>query len=333
MDKIWQSYEIKGKKISNRIVFPPIATEKSEKGKVVQGVVDYYQRMADTGIGMLVVEHSYINHDGQFSPGQLSIASDDCVQNHQEIAKAIASSKVFSGVQISHAGAHCLLSMQREHVMGPSNVRMASGDLPVISMSSDDIRNTVEDFARSASRAFSAGYDMVEVHSAHGFLLSQFLSPLTNHRKDGYGGSLNARMRLLMEVVEVVQSTIPDEMILAVRLGISDNTPGLEKRENALSLEDGLVIAKTLQEKKIDLLDISGGLCGSRPAQVESDAYFLPFAQAVKETGIRLPIIITGGIQSLSTAMEIIEEGSSDFVGIGRALYQNPDLLNQQKNN
>ena len=269
MKKLWQEFEIKGKKISNRIVFPPIASEKysSQKEELSQ-LFENYRGLSSSGIGTLIVEHSYINPVGQFSPKQISVASDDTIDFHRQLARLIKKQGVLSALQINHAGAHCLPSMNTNPAKGPSAIRLNPGEVRVEALSLKEIHETVEDFAAAASRAYQASYDMVEIHAAHGFLISQFLSPLTNHRTDAYGGDLKQRMRFLLEVLEAVKSTLPSEMILAVRLGISDHSPGQKLHESSYTVDEGLKVAKTLQEKGIDLLDISGGMCGSRPASV-----------------------------------------------------------------
>jgi NADPH2 dehydrogenase len=332
MKKLWQEFEIKGKKINNRIVYPPIASEKySAQQEEFPQLFENYQRLASSGVGTLIVEHSYINPTGKFSPKQISVASDDTIDFHRQLAKLIKDQGVFSALQINHAGAHCLASVNPNPAKGPSAIRLNPGEVKVEALSLKEIQQTIEDFAAAALRACKAGYDMVEIHSAHGFLISQFLSPLTNHRTDAYGGDLKNRMRFLLEVVEAVKSALPSEIILAVRLGVSDHPPGLKLNESTYTLTEGIQVAKALEENGIDLLDISGGMCGSRPAQVSDEAYFVPFAQAIKQQGISLPLVITGGVRSLKIAEAVIEQNDADFVGIGRALWENPEWLREEK--
>ncbi len=232
-------------------------------------------------------------------------------------------------MQINHGGAHCLASTGKNIVFGPSCIRRISGEVSVEPMSLQQIHYTVECFQAAAIRAVKAGYDMIEVHAAHGFLLSQYLSPLTNQRKDEYGGSLKNRMRLLMDIVEAIQSAIPDEILLAVRLGIADAHPESQKPAGLL-LKEGIAVAQSLEAKGIDFLDLSGGMCGSRPEDCTKQGYFVPYAQAAREAGIQLPLMITGGIKSLEKAEEIVDQGYADFVGIGRALYQDPRWLKKE---
>jgi NADPH2 dehydrogenase len=332
MKKIWQSLEIKGKKISNRIVFPPIASERySADPASIQELFSSYQKLASSGIGTLIVEHSYINLTGQFSPKQISVASDATLDFHRQLAKLIKDQGVLSALQINHAGAHCLASMNTNPAKGPSAIRLNPGEVRVEALSLKEIQQTVEDFAAAALRACNAGYDMLEIHSAHGFLISQFLSPLTNQRTDAYGGELKHRMRFLLEVLEAVKAVLPVDLILAVRLGISDHSPGQKLHESSYTVEEGLKVAKVLQEKGIDLLDISGGMCGSRPAKVSGEGYFIPYAQAIKQSGISTPIVITGGFRSLEAVELAIERNDTDFVGVGRALWENPEWLNEEK--
>ncbi len=332
MQKIWSTYSIKGKIIPNRLVFPPIATEKFHLDDALSQLKEHYKSIAFSGVGTVIVEHSFVSPEGKFSPGQLSISNDEDMAVHRQIVQVIKQGGAVSALQLNHAGAHCLASLQPDLCLSPSSVRRASGEVPLKSMDKNDIEQVINAFSAAATRAVQSGYDMIEIHCAHGFLLSQFLSPLCNHRQDEYGGTLNGRMRLLMELVEAIQAKIPEEILLAVRLGISDQAPDQPQACEGLTLQEGLKVAQNLQQKGIDILDLSGGLCGSRPAECSSQGYFLPFAQAVKESGMKVPTIITGGITDLVFATSVIEEGISDFVGIGRALYQDHLWLKKEKN-
>jgi len=184
-------------------------------------------------------------------------------------------------------------------------------------LSEYEIGAVVEAFREAARRAAEAGFDAVEVHGAHGFLLSQFLSPLTNRRDDEFGGPLENRVRLHLRIIEGIRRELGACYPLLFRLGVDDMTPG------GLTLEEGVEAAKMIAKKGVDILDISGGLLGGRPPGLKGPGFFVPHAAAVKEaTGI--PVIGVGGIKTAKEADTIIRSGRVDLVAVGRAILEDP---------
>jgi len=182
----------------------------------------------------------------------------------------------------------------------------------------EKIEALVEAFAKAAERAMRAGFDGVEVHGAHGFLLNQFFSPLANRRRDKYGGSLENRMRFPLEVVERVKEKVGGRLLL-YRLGSDDLDPA------GIKIEDSKKFAVKLEQAGVDIIDVSGGLCGSRPAQFEDrQGYFIPQAQQIKKT-VNIPVIGVGGITEPEYADTVIQEEKIDLVAVGRALLKDPD--------
>jgi len=172
----------------------------------------------------------------------------------------------------------------------------------------------------AAHRALAAGFDFVEVHGAHGYLLSQFLSPLTNRRQDAFGGDLMNRQRVLLQVVQAVREVVDDHHLLLYRLGANDYMPG------GITAEEGCQTAKLLVAAGVDLLDISGGLCGAQPPDWDnqSQGYFVPMAATIRaETNV--PVVVAGGITDSDAANRFIREGQVDLVAIGRAMLTNPE--------
>jgi 2,4-dienoyl-CoA reductase-like NADH-dependent reductase (Old Yellow Enzyme family) len=185
-------------------------------------------------------------------------------------------------------------------------------------------------FGLAAARGKAAGYDLVEIHCAHGYLLSQFLSPLTNQRQDQFGGTLDNRMRFLLETITAVRSSVGFAYPLMVRLGISDIHPNMTLHSDGLTLEEGIQVAQAVEKAGCDILDISGGLCGSRPAGLTGEAYFLPWLQALRPS-VHVPLLITGGISRSETAAAIIANGDADLVGVGRSLVADPKWISKAK--
>jgi len=197
-------------------------------------------------------------------------------------------------------------------------------------MSNSDIAAAIRAFGAAAGRVQGAGYDFVEVHCAHGYLLGQFLSPLTNHRTDAYGGTPAGRRRLLLEVVEEVKASVHGDLPLMVRLAVADNPPVLQLYEGGLTIAEGVEAARALDDAGVAILDLSAGICGSRPAGLKGEAYYRPFAEAVS-AAVRCHVVCTGGITQPQTAQEIIQSGAADLVGVARAIAGDHDWVRKAR--
>jgi NADPH2 dehydrogenase len=326
MTDLFSELDVAGIRLANRIVLPPMATDRADaEGLAGPGTVPWYTALAATGVGLVVVEHSYVTPEGRSSPGQMSFASDECVPGHTAVAKAIHAAGAACAAQISHAGANRRPEMPGRRV-GPSAVEHPFSHTVPEEMSAEEIADTVRAFGAAAARVRLAGYDFVEIHCAHGYLLSQFLSPLTNHRSDSYGGSPARRRRLLLEVVEEVRSAVGGDLPLMVRLGVSDNPPGVQIYEGGLSISEGVEAARALDDTGVAVLDLSAGICGSRPAEVSGEAYYRPFSEAVSRS-VHCHVVCTGGITLPQTAQDIVHDGTSDLVGVARAIAANHDWV------
>lgn len=299
--------------LKNRLVMPPMQTDLPAGGRVTDALVAYYRDRAEQSRpGLVITEHSCISEAGRAAPKQLSIGEDDMIGDHRRLTEAIheGGSAVF--VQLNFAGG-----------MGTGDTVSASAvNVPVRKLSrrprpltTEEIHLLEEQFAAAAVRAVDAGYDGVEIHSAHAYLLDQFYSPMTNRRTDEYGGTLKNRTRFLMETIEKVRAAIGADVPLAVRLGGADYLPG------GATEEDAVETSKLLEAAGVDLLDISGGMCGfMRPGHREP-GYFSSMTEKICRV-VSIPVILTGGIRKLADAERLLSEGKADLIGVGRALFK-----------
>lgn len=309
--------EIKGFKIRNRIVLPPMATElATEDGRVTPELIKHYDERS-RGPGLVIVEHSYIARNGKASPKQLGIYSDGLIDELKKLVETIKGNGAIALIQLNHAGGRTLSSIIGEKPIAPSPIKFSTWIEEPREMTFQDILNVKEAFKKAAERAIKAGFDGVEIHGAHGFLLNQFFSPLTNKRLDAYGGTLEKRMKLPLEIVKEVRGVIGSGKILSYRLGADDLTPG------GITINDSIKMALKLEEEGVDIINVSGGLCGSRPPQMTGEGYFIPQAERIK-MNIKIPVIGVGGIRSPEYANEIVKTGRVDMVAIGRAMLENP---------
>jgi 2,4-dienoyl-CoA reductase-like NADH-dependent reductase (Old Yellow Enzyme family) len=304
--------EIKGLSLKNRIVMPPMGTGlATTEGAVTEAQIEHYVRRSSK-LGLQIVEYSYISLDGKNNKNQLGIYDDSLIPGLEKLSSSIHAKATPNIIQINHAGNTASMDITGIKPVGPSSSENVK-ELQV-----KEIEALVESFANAAERAMKAGFDGVEVHGAHGFLLNQFYSPLTNRRQDEYGGSLENRMRLPLEVIKKVKDRIGGRLLL-YRLGSVDLNP------TGTQIEDSKKFAMKLEEAGVDIIDISGGLCGSRPAQLQDiKGYFIPQAQEIKKV-VDIPIIGVGRITEPEYADRLIQEGRIDLVAIGRALLNDPD--------
>jgi NADPH2 dehydrogenase len=330
MKNLFSELDVAGIHFANHIVLPPMATEQADaSGHAGPATAGYYGSLAATGVALVVVEHSYVTTEGRASPGQMSLATDASVAGHTAIAAAIHAGGALCAAQISHAGSNRRVEMPGR-CLGPSAVEHPVSHLIPEEMSNSDITAVVRAFGAAAGRVHEAGYDFVEVHCAHGYLLGEFLSPLTNHRTDAHGGTPAGRRRLLLEVIEEVRATVHGDLPLMVRLGVADNPPLLQLYEGGLSVAEGVEAARALDGEGVAVLDLSAGICGSRPAGVTGEAYFRPFAEAVS-AAVHCHVVCTGGITQAQTAQEIIQSGAADLVGVGRAIAADHDWVRKAR--
>ncbi len=306
---------IKGMYLRNRIVLPPMATEKAtSEGMVTDELIAHYVRYAKAGVGLIISEHSYISPEGKNSPHQLSLADDGVIEGLSRLAKAIHQADGAAGIQINHCGMAGKPAIIGQPV-GPSPIsdpRRAGGET-ARELSREEIKRLVKAFARAALRVKEAGFNMVEIHSAHGYLINQFNSPLTNQRTDEYGGSLEKRFTFAREVVQAVRTAVGAEFPILLRLGADDLIDG------GLALEDSKLMIPDLVEAGVDVVDLSGGLGGYRSDGPQG--YFTYLSEGIKQV-IDVPVINTGGVLDTEVANQIIVENKADLVGVGRAMLK-----------
>lgn len=322
---LFSPFTIKNFTLNSRLVLPPMANEASdESGAVNDKHLDFYVRRASTG--MVIVEHAYVQLAGRVKNNQLGIHDDGLIPGLRRLAEAIKAKGAVTGIQLAHGGGKSTQASTGGRVVAASAGVVPGAKELAEALEQSLIPQLVADYVAAAQRALTAGFDFVEIHGAHGYLLNQFLSPLTNHRDDEYGGDLNGRLRLPLEIVRAVRDAIGKDALLLYRLGASDFRPG------GLTADEGCQAGKALAEAGIDLLDISGGLCGSQTPgwDGKSQGYFVPLASAVRAAA-GIPVIVVGGITDPHAADRFIRDDLVDLVAVGRAIRSNPNWVEEAK--
>lgn len=320
MIKILDPININGLILKNRLVMPPMATAKaSNNDSLSKEAIDYYvERAKFSKIGMIITEHSYIHISGKAHPGQVSLANDEVIENFKQLAMAVHSENVKILAQLNHAGSAAKSSITNYIPMAPSSIYhpKQKQELPV-EMTKEQILDCVEWFVNSAKRVKQAGFDGIEIHSAHGYLLNQFYSPLYNQRQDEYGNrSLESRVLFHRQVIEAIRKQLGKNFIISIRFG------GCDYQDGGSTIEDCLNACVLFEKYGVDIIHISGGMNGYIKPGLMDAGYFRDMSKVVKKY-VKIPVILTGGIKTIDEANNLILNDDADLIGIGRAIYRN----------
>jgi len=310
--------------LSNRLIMPPMATAKAEPdGSVSQAVLDYYQEKSKGGyFSLIIIEHSFIAPEGKASNRQLSVADDHMLEGLRSLAGVIQRDGSKTVMQINHAGSATTQKIIGQIPVGPSPIPHPwNGNIPK-ELTKPEITKVIQAFQDAARRVKAAGFDGVEIHSAHGYLLNQFFSPLTNQRTDEYGGTVHNRIRLHLQVIESVRAVVGDDFPLLLRLGACDF------KEGGITIEDSQTAVREFEKAGISILDISGSFMGYNSPESSAQGYFSPLSAAIKQI-VSIPVILTGGITEPQAAEQLLATGKADLIGVGRAVLKNSQWAKQ----
>lgn len=320
---------IRGVTFRNRIVMSPMCQYVSRDGLASDWHLVHLGSRAVGGAGLVMVEATAVTPEGRISPGDLGIWGDQHVEPLARIARFVQDQGASAGIQLAHAGRKgscdapwnggAFLSPDRGgwEVVGPSGLAFNEGDPPPAALDEAAIDAIVDQFEAAAVRALTAGFRVLEVHAAHGYLLHQFLSPLSNRRTDQYGGSLDNRMRLTLRVAERVRRRVSEELPVFVRISATDWVDG------GWDVEQSIVLARQLKELGVDLIDVSSGALTPKARIPVSRGYQVQFARAIRQQA-GIPTGAVGLITEAGYAKEIVTGGDADLVFIARELLREP---------
>jgi 2,4-dienoyl-CoA reductase-like NADH-dependent reductase (Old Yellow Enzyme family) len=308
---------IKGLEIPNRLVMPPMATRfATETGETTDGLIAHYSDRA-VGVGLVIIEHCFVMKEGRMRVDQPGIHRDELISGLTRLVQAVHQQGAKIAVQINHGGSKTPPDAELQLPVGPSPVPFPGSEVQPRELTVREIHRIIEAFGKAARRARAAGFDAVEVHGAHGFLNSQFLSPLTNRRSDRYGGTLENRLRMPVEIVAEIRKQAGSDTPLLYRLGAEDFMDG------GLSIDEGVHAAEALVRAGVDVVDVSGGLGGFVHPTIDGQGFMIPAAERVK-TAVPVPVIGVGGVTEPKFADQVIREGRVDMVAVGRAMLSDP---------
>lgn len=325
-EKLMESGQIGKIKIKNRTSMSPMEKQWADRlGNPTQTYIDYIVERAKHDVGMITVEATYIDPKGRGNKWQLGLWDDSNIKAHQKLNEAVEKYGCVLIPELHHAGRNAATVKTGFQPVAPSPIpcEISGGFLPK-ELDQDEINEIQKNYAEGARRAKEAGYKIVCLHGAHGYLLNAFLSPYSNHRTDKYGGSLENRMRFVLETFEAVKNAVGTDFPVGYRITAE------EFMDEGLTLDDTKEVAKRLEEIGLDYIDVSGGIYETAEMVIQpmdiSIGCLVPFAAGMKEV-LDIPVITAGRINDITFANKIIENNEADFVHMGRAFHADPEIL------
>jgi 2,4-dienoyl-CoA reductase-like NADH-dependent reductase (Old Yellow Enzyme family) len=329
--KLFSPLQIKSVRFKNRITISPMCQYSATDGFANDWHLVNLGSRANGGAALLIQEATAVCPEGRISPGDLGLWKDEQIEKMKVINQFVLSQNAIPGIQLAHAGRKASVSEPWNgnkkldesnggwNIVAPSEIGYHSNEEPPIALDKDGIQKVISDFKSATKRAVQAGFQVVEIHAAHGYLLHQFMSPLSNLRTDEYGGSFENRIRLLLEVLESLQAEWPADLPIFVRISATDWADG------GWTIEESVQLSHLLKEKGVDLMDVSSGGLVSRQQITLGPGYQVAFAEKVKkETGI-----LTGAVGLITQAHQaeaIVADGKADLVLFARESLRNPNL-------
>jgi len=332
MSILFEPLEIHGMHLKNRLVRS--ATHdgcSSEQGQITDKTIELYSRLAQGGVGLIITGFAYVHRIGAAFFRQTAIDSDDCIPGLSRLVDSVHQYDTKIALQLVHCGRNAYaVRKSGQTPLAPSLI----GDDPSYkeayrAMTETEIEDTIGAFGQAARRAKAARFDAIQLHAAHSYLFSQFLSPRSNQRTDRWGGSLENRMRFHLEVVKAIRQVVGQDYPLLIKLGVVDTAEG------GIYLREGCQVAHQLVVSGINAIEISEGLEETRANHMRkgikpgrSEAYYAAWAREIKRE-VSVPIILVGGIRSAHVGERIVEAQDADMISMCRPLIREPDIVNR----
>jgi len=315
MSKLFEPFSLKSLQLKNRIVMPPMCMYSAgTDGIATNWHKTHYSSRAIGGAGLIIQEATAVERRGRLSDNDLGLWTDDQISGLSEIVDLVHEFGAKIALQLAHGGRKAWPG--EENIVAPSPIKFSTNDTVPEQLSLYQISQVVENFSHAAKRAVKAGYDAIEIHAAHGYLIHEFISPHTNKRTDKYGGDKENRLNFPIEVIKAVKAVIPIDMPLLMRIS------AVEYLDDGYTFEDMIEAVCVFKKHGLDLIDVSSG-GASQNAPPSWPGFQLPYAQKIKSE-IGIPAIGCGLIREPQMAEEAVERGMVDLIAIGRGFLADP---------
>ncbi len=328
MSKLFESTKINGMKIKNRFVRSATHEAMAEfDGTVKEQLLGCMAQLALGEVGLIITGHAHVTREGQAGPRQMGIYSDAMIDSLKRVTLTVHESGGLVAVQLAHAGIRGI-GKDNYAPLGPSDV-FKKGVKKASAMTINDIKRTVKAFGDAAQRSVKSDFDAIQIHAAHGYLLSQFLSPCYNERDDAYGGTLENRAKFLVQVYEEIRQRVGKSFPVMVKVNSEDFL------ESGITVEEIIKVSHMLEDRGIDAIEMSGGtfdsgkLIPSRAGTAKSkerEVYYRKAAESFKKE-IKIPLILVGGFLSFDSAEEVVNSGLAEYIALSRPLIREPHLV------
>ncbi|MCB2216546.1 NADH:flavin oxidoreductase [Desulfofustis glycolicus] len=330
MSRLFTEHGINTMSVKNRFVRSATWEGRAgEDGAATADLTEMMTTLAEGGVGLIITSHAFVSPAGQATPRQLGIHDGALISGLQEMVSAVHAHDAKIVMQLAHAGIHANTELTGQAALAVSGTDdFPQGAVRVATVA--DIEALVSSFAQAAGKAQQAGFDGVELHSAHGYLLSQFLSPAYNRRDDDYGGSIGNRARIHLQIYRAIRAVVGKDYPILIKMNCADFI------DNGLTGDDALTAATLFADEGFDAIEVSGGtilggkLSPSRPkiATADQEAYFKEYAGRIKNA-TNVPVILVGGVRSFEVAQAVVADGTADFIAMSRPLIREPALVNR----
>lgn len=330
MSKLFEPIRLRSLEVENRIVIPPMCQYAAVDGNVSDWHTVHLGHLALSGAGLLIVEATAVEPEGRISPGDVGLWDDRTKEALEKVIQTVKNiSPIRLGIQLAHAGrkASTFKPWERDggisldnggwKTVAPSSVPYSEKYTVPEELTRERIDAIVSSFAEAAGRAAEIGFDVIEIHAAHGYLLHEFLSPLSNKRTDDYGGSLDDRMRMTLDVFKAVRNVFPADKPVGIRISAVDWVDG------GWNLDDSIVLSRELERLGCDYIHVSGGGLSDKQQLSVGPGYQVPYAQKIKEN-IHIPVIAVGLITDPEQAETILRTEQADMIAVGRGILYDP---------
>ena len=335
--QLLEKTKVRNLELNNRIIRSALWMNMADKdGHITPQLYKVYEELSQGGVGMIITGYSMVDPNDRPNPGMMGIYDDSFIEDHKKLVDMVHANGTPIAIQLAYGGSQTNYpDFQNATLFGPSAITNRVTGITPKAMTKDDIQHLIKMFTSAAIRAKKAGYDAIELHGAHGYLLSQFLTPFCNRREDEYGGNIENRSRIYAEVIQSIRKAVGEDFTIMVKMNHDDYMDAGE----GLTVPEAIEVAKILEKAGADMLEISGvnetsgkgiGPARTKIYKPELQSYYLEPTKQIADA-VSIPVILMGGNRNFNRLQNILEQSGIQYFSIARPLLCEPDLVNKWK--